>query len=471
MQRIGLVPFCLWGICALAFAQAPDTAWTRAFTGPENDWVNGIAAAPDGGCVIAGKSYTLGGFAYLVRFSALGETIWERIYEDFEDAKAIVSATDNGYVFCADRVFAPGLHGPALVKINTNGGIVWVRDLVMENIHVVDVCPSQDGGYAAVAFGGGGQIGRQISVERVSSTGDSLWSRSWCTGTLYEAVALSQVADGGFVAAARAGDPFDFFVLRLSETGDSLWSSSIGGPYTDFAADICASPDGGAVICGTYVNADGTGDAYLIKYSASGDTVWSRLLADETGRAAWSIIPIAEGGYAFVGVDYSFSPSDADIWLVRITENGEIMWSGRYGTAQIEQCYALTRTTEGAYAMAAWSIAPDWNWDIYVVCTRPDTLAAQGNPQPLPSSVSLLQSYPNPFNSSTQLRFELLRPSRVELSIVNTLGQHVAMLTDEDYAAGTYVVSWDASGFASGIYFAQLRSGSQNRVLKMVLVK
>jgi hypothetical protein len=59
----------------------------------------------------------------------------------------------------------------------------------------------------------------------------------------------------------------------------------------------------------------------------------------------------------------------------------------------------------------------------------------------------------------------------VELSIINTLGQRVTVLTDKEYTAGNHSLSWDASNSASGVYFAQLRAGEQSRVMKMVLMK
>ena len=92
-------------------------------------------------------------------------------------------------------------------------------------------------------------------------------------------------------------------------------------------------------------------------------------------------------------------------------------------------------------------------------------------PSVVPEVISLTSAYPNPFNSTTQLRFELFKPSHVELSVINTLGQRVSALADEDYTAGSHTVVWDAREFASGVYFAQLRTGSQSRMVKMVLMK
>lgn len=61
---------------------------------------------------------------------------------------------------------------------------------------------------------------------------------------------------------------------------------------------------------------------------------------------------------------------------------------------------------------------------------------------------------------------------KVELSIYNLLGQKVAVLVDESKPAGNYSLTWDASGFSSGIYYCILRvGGNVVQTRKMVLLK
>jgi flagellar hook assembly protein FlgD len=59
----------------------------------------------------------------------------------------------------------------------------------------------------------------------------------------------------------------------------------------------------------------------------------------------------------------------------------------------------------------------------------------------------------------------------VELSIYNLLGQRVAILVSERQAAGYHQVEWDASKFASGIYFYRIEAGEYREVRKMVLLR
>ena len=78
----------------------------------------------------------------------------------------------------------------------------------------------------------------------------------------------------------------------------------------------------------------------------------------------------------------------------------------------------------------------------------------------LPQVFALYQNYPNPFNPTTTIQYELPMNSHVTLKIYNLLGQVVAILTNRIEPAGYKQVIWNASSFASGIYFFRLEARS-----------
>ena len=88
---------------------------------------------------------------------------------------------------------------------------------------------------------------------------------------------------------------------------------------------------------------------------------------------------------------------------------------------------------------------------------------------------SLQQNYPNPFNPVTTISYQVgainHSPVHVELSIYNILGQKVKTLVSEKQQPGQHQVQWDASGFASGIYYYMIKAGEFRQVKKMVLVR
>ncbi len=72
----------------------------------------------------------------------------------------------------------------------------------------------------------------------------------------------------------------------------------------------------------------------------------------------------------------------------------------------------------------------------------------------------LEQNYPNPFNPITTINYQLPTTNYIELNIYNQLGQKVATLVSEKKSAGKYQVQWNASEYASGIYYYRLKTGS-----------
>ncbi|MFQ5605797.1 MAG: T9SS type A sorting domain-containing protein [bacterium] len=91
--------------------------------------------------------------------------------------------------------------------------------------------------------------------------------------------------------------------------------------------------------------------------------------------------------------------------------------------------------------------------------------------QPAPSQYRLQQNYPNPFNPVTSIVFETLRPGPVKLNIFNLSGQQIAVLVDNHYPAGRFKATWDATGFASGVYFYQLQAGRFSEIKRLLLLK
>jgi hypothetical protein len=71
----------------------------------------------------------------------------------------------------------------------------------------------------------------------------------------------------------------------------------------------------------------------------------------------------------------------------------------------------------------------------------------------IPQGFVLSQNYPNPFNPVTTIEFSIPKSEFVTLKIYNLLGQEVATLVSEKLTPGNYKYTWDASGFASGVYY------------------
>ncbi|HEY3294122.1 MAG TPA: T9SS type A sorting domain-containing protein [bacterium] len=88
-----------------------------------------------------------------------------------------------------------------------------------------------------------------------------------------------------------------------------------------------------------------------------------------------------------------------------------------------------------------------------------------------PSDYAVLSAYPNPFNGSTRIRFDLLTRQKVTLDLYDLQGRHVQTLCDEIRDAGRHEIGLDGEGLASGTYFVKLQSAEMTRTEKILLLK
>jgi hypothetical protein len=108
---------------------------------------------------------------------------------------------------------------------------------------------------------------------------------------------------------------------------------------------------------------------------------------------------------------------------------------------------------------------------------RPNTVTSVGDKTgSLPLSFSLSQNFPNPFNPSTTIRFQVAAATHVTLKVYDVLGREVASLVDEEKTGGEYRVTFDAANVASGVYFYRLQANGAGgstyvETRKLVLLK
>ncbi|MBU0692479.1 T9SS type A sorting domain-containing protein, partial [bacterium] len=136
------------------------------------------------------------------------------------------------------------------------------------------------------------------------------------------------------------------------------------------------------------------------------------------------------------------------------------------------------------------SIAPDTSnlaaWDYYGEIelysnSCPDTvleipvfvhvLDTRNEHPAIPMRTMLHLVYPNPFNSSTRICYDLAVPGRVDLKLFDIQGRQAASLFSAFAEAGTHNLEFNGSDFASGIYFLRLTSGHENYIQKLHLLK
>jgi len=92
-------------------------------------------------------------------------------------------------------------------------------------------------------------------------------------------------------------------------------------------------------------------------------------------------------------------------------------------------------------------------------------------PRELFDHFSLKQNFPNPFNPTTAIPFEIRKRQQINLVIFDVTGKKIVTLIDEAVAPGSYQIDFNGQNFPSGIYFYRLNTKTYSETRKMVLMR
>jgi hypothetical protein len=107
---------------------------------------------------------------------------------------------------------------------------------------------------------------------------------------------------------------------------------------------------------------------------------------------------------------------------------------------------------------------------------KPDTTTSVGDNEFFPFEMKLNQNFPNPFNPSTTICFEINQVSEVLIKVYNILGKEIKLLLDDNLPAGEHTVQWngkddEGNALPGGVYFIQMTAGNYRQTIKSVLLK
>ncbi|MFZ5432541.1 MAG: hypothetical protein ACOZB3_02095, partial [Calditrichota bacterium] len=283
--------YCLMVLMALAgvvWGQPPDTVWTRRFGGVNSDEAYSLALTPDGGCVMAGLTYSYGAGdadVYLVKVDSNGVIEWQRTYggPEWDVAYAIQRLLDGGFILSG----------------------------------------------MTQSFGIGTPTRYNTYILRTDSSGDTLWTRAfggelddWC----YD---ITDLSNGEFVAAGFTrsyGAVYDdIFLLRVSSTGDSLQSLVLRGPHNERAYSVARSEDGGFLVSGA-VESYG----YIVRLNSALDTLWSRTYPGSSPNHDLSfgrVLCDLTARWFLVGNMWPWQTGHGEIYVSRIDDIGDTLWT------------------------------------------------------------------------------------------------------------------------------------------------
>ncbi len=161
-------------------------------------------------------------------------------------------------------------------------------------------------------------------------------------------------------------------------------------------------------------------------------------------------------------IEWVFTGGDAVEAAPAISKDGTIYIGSINGTL-----YAIKSGSAGL-AESSW---PRFRHDNQGT-GRISSASAVQNTEPIaPKKFSVSKAYPNPFNPSTHVQFELEKPSHIRVSVYNATGRLVHVLQEGIQAAGRHELTWEAASFGSGIYFIRIQAGQQLVQRKCLLLK
>lgn len=142
-------------------------------------------------------------------------------------------------------------------------------------------------------------------------------------------------------------------VITPSVASAGLWARTYQGEGDAYAYSVINTSDGGFLIAGkVFISSSGTGnyDVWLIKLAADETIEWQKSFGGTSADVANSVIQTADGGFLMAGSSASFNSGSAsnDIWLVKLNNQGVILWQQRYGAGPAEEARAIVQTDDNA---------------------------------------------------------------------------------------------------------------------------
>ncbi|MCF7810593.1 T9SS type A sorting domain-containing protein [bacterium] len=461
----------------------PESLWSRTYSS-YGDCFSVINTA-EGGYTLAGYS---GGDMGLVKTNEDGDSLWSRTFggQPSDGCKSIIQTTDGGYALAGyTQSFGAGEADMWLVKTNEDGDSLWSKTFGGEDYESCNsIIQTTDGGYALAGYTrsfGAGE--RDMWLVKTNSDGDSLWSRTFGGDTTDVCTSIIQTADGGYALAGYttsfgAGED-DMWMVKINAEGDLLWSRAFGGEDTDFCCSITQTTDGDFVLAGrTYTRIYGPrqSDFLLVKTSEDGELLWAQNFGGYGSEWCSSMIQTADGGYALAGgIDATGTGVwQSTIWLLKANADGDSLWSRIFVIGSNVSCRSLIQTEDNCYLLAGSKHGGGLSnyrvsW-LFKTCPDPVSVPSESF-NPHPCVFALQPAYPNPFNSFTNICFELPVNSDVSITIFDLNGRSVATLLDDQLNAGNHSLTWDAKDYANGMYLCKMEAGGVSFTRKLLLIK
>jgi hypothetical protein len=416
--------------------------WQKTIGNVASEMPNDIEATPDGGYIIAGQhSDPASANTYdflIVKTDGEGTVEWQKILggTGYDVAHSIHATPDGGYIVAGESNSADGDATPGVgmmdfwvLKLSSEGNIVWQKKLGgTQNDTAFNIQLTADGGYA-------------VAGVTESNNGDVMGNHG----------------------------SNDYWLVKLDSNGNKQWQKTYGGTSIDYGVCMTSAPDGGFVLSGFVFSNDGdvtgnhgAGDMWVVKTNATGTIQWQKSLGGTNNEVAYDVIATQDGGYLLGGYamsadgDLEGNLGNPDSWVVKLDSNGNLVWQKNMGGSAQDYVKGLYETADGSCIVVSNSLSGDGdvdsnlgNEDYWIVKLAEPV---SGNDTPVHKSLS---AYPNPV--ADVLHFSETVQS---IEVFTADGKEVLSLEDAQ--------SINTSHLAAGLYFARVQSKGASQQLTFI---
>ncbi len=452
--------FALAGTTA-SYGGGGDDAWlvvtdssglnsvNHAFGNGASEYGNAVTVNDAGEILLGGRGSSGGGPAFVAKCSSSGAILWSHFYDNEATAKVFGLVPRLGGGALCVGTDANGNGHPWFMGVDTEGNREWSWILDIDSTELNGAIPVASGG--AFAFGHCTQEGYVLR----------LGAPAGISGTVYEVE--SGLPLGG-VSVSTLGNGY----ATVTDAQGHFALERDPGTYTLYAYGPCVETDTFQtvqVFADSLVNAEISIGApqYEPLQSSVNITAYNHQIASEP----FLIENSGSGEMSFQIQMQAVAPPTP--WLSADPASGTVP-AGETVTVQV--IVQPDTTDDGVwdyygYLHLRTNSCPDSVDMIPVIVSVLDA----GEPSLLPRKFALHAAYPNPFNPSTTLSFDLPRASIVRLAIYDVTGRLVRNLTDGAFDAGTHRVTFDASDLSTGVYLARFECPGFSAVQKLLLMK
>jgi hypothetical protein len=462
LQQLSVI--LLVGFCAEAHGQISFQKKYGALGTGDNG--QSVVQASDSGYYIAGVrvsgTSTFIGEGLLKRTDKYGNELWTKYLSTPGSSDLTfdwIEKTSDGNLVVTGIVNYGVVNGNSdydvyLAKLDTSGAVLWHKNYGGEyRQRGYRVMETFDGGFIV---GGWNEItGTAITsfyLVRTSSTGDTVWTKSYSNGMQQYGLSVAQTADSGFVICGSIQQPTQIgthsYVVRTNADGDTIWTKILSGLGQGAAYDVRAASGNHVLIAGYTVAS--CSQPYLCELDENGAIVWKHSYSDGPCGWAQSVTRTNDYGYAVFGMDNS-----SDYYLIKTDSTGNQQWFKKFHESNSDYGYCVRQTLDGGYIMTGTTAMGASDIDISLIKT--------GIEGELMTSVDKLDgnspmtAYPNPAEGFVSLAVaEKFRSVPLTIRIYNTLGQH--MLLEDNYRSSKRI---DLSNLPAGMYHIIVSFGEQ----------